>query len=64
MKKPQLETVTVAEAAAILGVSERRVRALLPRLTWERKGKRLILIEKASLENVKDRQPGRPRESE
>ena len=54
------QPITVSEAALDLGVSERRVRALLPRLEFERFGNR-IFIERASLDNVRDRQTGRPR---
>lgn len=54
------EPITVAEAARELGVSERRVRALLPRLIFQKIGVQ-TLIERSSLENVRDRKAGRPR---
>lgn len=54
--------LTTAEAAQRLGVSPRRVRALITeeRLRAEKKG-RDYLINESDLKLVKDRKPGRPR---
>ncbi len=54
--------MTTGEAAVELGISERRVRALITdgRLKAERIGRDWIITERA-LDAVRERKPGRPR---
>lgn len=56
------QLLTTSQAAKILGVSTRRVQAMIKakRLPFGRLGK-AILIKEKDLEKVKDRKPGRPR---
>lgn len=60
--KPPRPTLTIGEAARELGVSRRRVNALIleGRLPSEKVG-RIRLIQRTDLGAVRDRKPGRPR---
>jgi excisionase family DNA binding protein len=57
----QKDLLTTKDAAAILGISLRRVRALIEagKLTAEKYG-RDYLIKESDLEPVRERKPGRP----
>lgn len=57
-----MKLLTVEQAAESLGVSARRVRALITsgKLSAEKVGRDWLMTAE-SLENVKERKPGRPR---
>jgi excisionase family DNA binding protein len=60
-----MPTLTVAEAAASLGISQQRVRKLIAdgRVTARRIGKRVLVIDSRALEAilVRNGRPGRPK---
>ena len=60
-----MKLVTVTEAALELGISARRVRAIIQagRLPAQMMGRTWVIKEK-DLEKVRDRKPGRPRKTQ
>lgn len=62
---PTSDYITVSQAAEILGVSARRVRAMITagQLPAMRINPRLYLIRRPDLARVRDRRPGRPKGS-
>lgn len=59
-----MKLLSTSEAAAALGVSERRIRGLITdgRLPAEKIGRDYV-IKEVDLELVRERKPGRPRKS-
>jgi excisionase family DNA binding protein len=62
--RPSIELLTTEQVAAELGVSRRRVQALITagRLPATRYG-HVLLVHRRHLTGVRDRKPGRPRTS-